>query len=49
VEELEDFWESVWQYFKLKSSGRFETMPGAKWFYGSRLNYAEHALEDRDQ
>jgi acetoacetyl-CoA synthetase len=50
VDDLEGFWESVWRYFDIRSptpyrsvlSGR--TMPGARWFEGAQVNYAEHAL-----
>jgi acetoacetyl-CoA synthetase len=57
VDELEDFWDAVWQFFALPSSAPYSsvlssrTMPGARWFEGSRLNYAEallaRAAEDR--
>ena len=57
VDELEDFWRSIWDYFDIISYAeptavlaRAE-MPGASWFPGARLNYAEHILrfEDDDQ
>ncbi|HEX7671261.1 MAG TPA: acetoacetate--CoA ligase [Polyangiaceae bacterium] len=50
VTELEAFWESIWQYFDVKSETPYERvlaerkMPGARWFEGATLNYAEHAL-----
>jgi acetoacetyl-CoA synthetase len=50
VEELESFWESVWRYFDIRSATPYSevldsrAMPGARWFAGARLNYAEHAL-----
>jgi acetoacetyl-CoA synthetase len=50
VTELEEFWASVWDYFEIESTAPYErvvdrrTMPGAAWFPGSRLNYAEHLL-----
>ena len=50
VEELEDFWASVWDYFEVSASTPYSTvlserrMPGAAWFPGARLNWAEHAL-----
>ena len=55
IEDLEAFWASVWEYFEVK--GTYERvlgsreMPGAEWFPGARVNYAEHMLggpEDRD-
>jgi acetoacetyl-CoA synthetase len=55
VTELEAFWGSLWDYFDIRASQPFErvlaprTMPGADWFPGARLNYAEHALRhERD-
>jgi len=47
VDQLEDFWESVWQYFDIRHSTPYQRvldshkMPGAKWFEGARLNLAE--------
>jgi acetoacetyl-CoA synthetase len=47
---LESFWESIWQFFQVQSHTPYQTalsgrtMPGARWFPGSTLNYAEHAL-----
>ena len=54
VSDLEGFWESLWDYFDIKSEAPFESvlgnraMPGADWFPGATLNYAEHALQRRD-
>lgn len=48
VEHLEDFWASLLDYCGLKYSEQWETplvartMPGASWFPGVRLNYAEN-------
>lgn len=50
VDNLEDFWGSLWEYFNIESSAPYETvlsdrkMPGAKWFPGARINYAQHML-----
>jgi len=50
VENLEAFWETIWQYFNVRSSSPYSrilsqrSMPGAKWFEGAQLNYAEHVL-----
>jgi acetoacetyl-CoA synthetase len=46
VNHLEDFWESVWQYFDVRGTSYSrvldrEVMPGARWFEGSRLNLAD--------
>jgi acetoacetyl-CoA synthetase len=54
VDELETFWADVWDYFEIRASAPYEqvlesrTMPGARWFPGARLNYAEHVFRDRD-
>ncbi|MET0961612.1 MAG: acetoacetate--CoA ligase [Noviherbaspirillum sp.] len=50
VAKLEDFWESIWQYFELMSSAPYtrvldrRRMPGAHWFAGARLNFAEQVF-----
>jgi acetoacetyl-CoA synthetase len=50
VTDLEAFWQALWDYFDVRSSTPYERvladrrMPGAKWFPGARLNYAQHAL-----
>ena len=54
VRELERFQDSVWQYFSVKASQPYakvlesRVMPGAKWFPGSRLNFAENVFRGRD-
>lgn len=53
TENIEEFWESVWEYFEVWSSTPYRTalparkMPGARWFEGSHLNYAEHVFRNR--
>ncbi len=53
-EGLEDCWAAIWEFFDVMSSAPYERvlseriMPGAKWFEGARLNYAEHALRRSD-
>ena len=50
VENIEDFWASIWEFFEVRASRRFDevlaerTMPGAHWFPGAELNYAENLL-----
>ncbi len=50
VGELEAFWASLWEFFDVRASAPYtrvlgeRRMPGAKWFEGARLNYAEHAF-----
>jgi len=54
VSDLEGFWGSLWEYFGVIAHAPHEavlgsrTMPGATWFPGATLNYAEHALQRRD-
>ncbi len=54
VQELETFWAGVWEFCGVRASRPYERvlaareMPGAVWFEGARLNYAENMLADRD-
>ncbi len=54
VTDLEAFWASIWDFFGVRASTPYtrvlasEAMPGARWFPGAELNYAEHALARRD-
>lgn len=54
VSDLEGFWSSIWEFFQVKAHQPFRRvlserrMPGARWFEGAHLNYAEHALSRRD-
>jgi len=58
VQDLDGFWGSIWDFYGLRAHTPFETvlasreMPGAVWFPGVRLNYAEHLVgrdEDADR
>jgi len=48
--DIEAFWETIWEYGNVISHHPYERvldarrMPGAKWFEGAQLNYAEHTL-----
>jgi acetoacetyl-CoA synthetase len=50
VTDLESFWHAIWDYFAIQASAPFNrvlgrrSMPGAEWFPGARLNYADHIL-----
>jgi acetoacetyl-CoA synthetase len=50
VQELERFWAAIWEFFEVRCSRPYErvlqsrTMPGARWFEGAELNYAENML-----
>ena len=54
VDDLEGFWASIWDFFGVIADGEREPvlasreMPGARWFPGARLNYAEHVFAGKD-
>jgi acetoacetyl-CoA synthetase len=54
VDEIEAFWASLWEFFEVQASEPYERvltkheMPGAGWFPGARLSYAEHVFRGRD-
>jgi len=55
IENIPEFWESMWDFADIVCSKRFDTVvddlgkfPGAKWFVGARLNFAENLLRHRD-
>ncbi len=55
VTELSDFWASIWDYAGIRASRTYDVVledmhafPGAKWFPGARLNFAENLLRFRD-
>ena len=53
VADLEAFWQSIWDYYQVQSSTPVarvlssHTMPGAQWFAGASLNFAEHIFRGR--
>jgi acetoacetyl-CoA synthetase len=50
VESLEEFWASIWEFCEVRASTPYtevlaeRRMPGARWFAGAELNYAEHVF-----
>jgi acetoacetyl-CoA synthetase len=50
VEHLDEFWASVWEFYDVQASRGYDavlgdrSMPGATWFPGARLNYAEEVF-----
>lgn len=48
--DLDAFWQSIWDYFDLQSPTPHSavlarnTMPGAQWFPGAQVNYAQQVL-----
>ncbi|MCB2207039.1 MAG: acetoacetate--CoA ligase [Bacteroidetes bacterium] len=55
VENIPEFWAEIWDYCGIKHSQTYEQvvddpkkMPGAKWFKGARMNFAENLLSRKD-
>lgn len=55
VENIPDFWAAMWEFGGIKASQGYtevvddlSTFPGARWFGGARLNFAENLLRYRD-
>lgn len=55
ITETADFWAVMWEFAGLKASRTYDSViddvqrfPGAKWFPGARLNFAENLLRFRD-
>ena len=49
VDDLEGFWGALWEWFEIDSPYErvlgSRAMPGAEWFPGASLNYAEHLFD----
>ena len=55
IENIADFWETFWEFADIIASKPHEQaiddvtkMPGARWFSGARLNFAQNLLRFRD-
>lgn len=55
IRNIPEFWANMWDEAGIIASKSYDTvidditkMPGAKWFSGSRLNYAQNLLRFRD-
>lgn len=52
-DQVEEFWSSLWEYFNINAHSEPDSvlsslnMPGAKWFEGATLNYAEHIFRQK--
>jgi len=52
VTDLDGFWGSIWDFFGVE--GSYEKvlarrdMPGAEWFPGTQVNYAQHLFRGKD-
>jgi acetoacetyl-CoA synthetase len=54
IDDLDGFWGSIWDFFEVRADGEREPvlagrdMPGAEWFPGTSLNYAEHVFAGKE-
>ena len=54
VTDLTAFWSSIWDFFGVQANGGYQRvlssheMPGAEWFPGAHLNYAEHVFAGKE-
>jgi acetoacetyl-CoA synthetase len=55
VDNIPEFWAAFWDFAEIKCSTGYDTVvddlttfPGARWFVGARLNFAENLLRYRD-
>ncbi|MEI7772712.1 MAG: AMP-binding protein, partial [Chloroflexales bacterium] len=52
VDHIEEFWATLWDYFRIRSFAPYDlvlsghAMPGARWFVGAQINYAEHVFRN---
>jgi len=50
VDDIAAFWATIWDYFEIRAHKPYaqvlgrRAMPGAEWFTGAELNYADHLL-----
>jgi len=56
VSNIPDFWALMWEFAEIRASRPYEAVlaepvkfPGARWFPGARLNFAENLLRFRDE
>src|SRR3954447_17764086 len=54
VDDLEAFWAAIWHFFAVDADAPYERvlgsreMPGAEWFPGVRISYAEHMFRGKE-
>ncbi len=55
IENIPDFWDLMWKFADIRASRPYQQvvdnqtkMPGAKWFTGATLNFAENLLRFKD-
>ncbi len=56
INHIPEFWSAMWEFADIIASQSYEQvvddltkMPGAQWFEGARLNFAENLLRYRDE
>ncbi|MFL2827236.1 MAG: acetoacetate--CoA ligase [Paracoccaceae bacterium] len=55
INDLSFFWQTIWDYFELKSETKFdkileeEKMPGACWFPGASINFVDEIFRYADK
>lgn len=53
VTDIEEFWQSIWAFYGVQTSAtphsvlEQRVMPGAKWFPGAKVNYAQEVLASK--
>jgi len=55
INRIPDFWAAVWDFVEIRASQKYDLVvddlnkfPGARWFVGAKLNFAENLLRYRD-
>ncbi len=55
IQEIPQFWESIWEFTGVISTKKYDTVvddlskfPGARWFVGAKLNFAQNLLRYKD-
>jgi acetoacetyl-CoA synthetase len=55
IRQIPEFWAAMWEFGGIKASRKYDEVvddlrkfPGARWFPGARLNFAENLLRYRD-
>ncbi len=55
IDRIADFWAAMWEFGEIKASRKYDHVfddlqkfPGARWFVGAKLNFAENLLKYRD-
>jgi acetoacetyl-CoA synthetase len=55
IQKVPEFWAAMWEFADIKASRGYDMVvddlshfPGARWFLGARLNFAENLLRYRD-